>query len=520
MSNNISIYEKLGTLATSQLCDMLSCESNFLLAWLKAIARDKRASISTMLSKFFEDGLAAAGISATVLVRSTEESGPALLIQATGAATNSSAHVLAPWLQELYLEAAKLNSPLPAEEVGNLTRSIKPPSEKDGHQNLTGRAEEDDVQSRLGRVLIAYILGLFTHDDRAFRIWVETTRPPEPWREAARSTLGQFVRELLQTTGSTAWPILLSTTPDTFVINVTIGNDPSGNCFNINLNDWLQRYCALASNKEPLTRTETLALIEESDPPRRRDAAHTAPSNRQWEHVKTGGHQDCDMNVDGVNMMRQKQIRAEIEHPFKELPSLSVMKVATITHIHGREADGVSPGMYIIVPSYFPNQCKVINATVGAYARIITEAEDGTEKENFLVRPAATAAEAWKLYQEMLAGSRLPAFIIDIRSFLSNTPQDCAEAQQRAPLPNNIHGHPDCKVTCVCGRSAMIIFNDTAGRYRGPDGWRLREYESPDMHLPSTWFCGEAGHYGTESVEILMPDINLIKGFTGLSQMK
>lgn len=358
MTDAISTDKKLGILATDQLCHMLSGDSNILLAWLKIVVGDKKAPIPAMLSKFFEYGLSTAGISASIITITSGEVEPSLLIQASGAASDSSAHPLAPWLQELCRETGRREQPVSASEVESLVRRIKPPIEREGREISPGITTREALRKKLGPTLIESIIGLFTHDDRAFRLWVETTMPPAPFVTAPRALLRSFLQELFQSTGMKATLTIIqdeagSSSP--FVVDVS-ATEASPQNLNFNLNDWLQRYCTLASNKPSLAREEILNLIDESKAPQR-----AVPDEMPKSENRAARNQTTRSNRGA--MMTLKKIIKELEHPYKEFPPLSEMKIATISWIDGAANESVRPGMYMVVPPYFPDQCKVIPAT-------------------------------------------------------------------------------------------------------------------------------------------------------------
>lgn len=193
-----------------------------------------------------------------------------------------------------------------------------------------------------------------------------------------------------------------------------------------------------------------------------------------------------------ASVVMNETVKDNIERPYKALPPLSELKIATISHLHTMsESETARPGMYVFVPEYFPTRCKVISATAGHYAR----RKQSLTAEHFLVFPARTVAEAERLYEEARARGALADFIICIRE--SFAPRDFAytEDMPRAPRYDNMRGEPEFEITCVCGRMTVIGFSDSAGSYTGPDDWKKRGQDTPDIHLPLGFYCGRDGHF-------------------------
>jgi hypothetical protein len=212
-------------------------------------------------------------------------------------------------------------------------------------------------------------------------------------------------------------------------------------------------------------------------------------------------------------MIMEESHITRVERPYKEFPLLTDMKIATISHIIAQEEDAaIKPGMYIIVPAHFPNECKVIRATVGYYARL----KDSAVEENFYVRPAATVAAANSFYEDTCISGNLPDFKIAIKRNIAEELKELLLTDRAGtPQQNNRHGFPDGKATCVCGRLQLISFSDSAGRYVGPPPWKFRNFDGPDIHLPQGWYCGDDGHYAETYVE--MPNAT---GFYGLRELE
>lgn len=177
---------------------------------------------------------------------------------------------------------------------------------------------------------------------------------------------------------------------------------------------------------------------------------------------------------------------SNVERPYKSFPPLSEMKIATISRIVSKDEDeGAQPGMYIVVPPHFPNECKAIRATLGYYARLTDDKQ--RVEDNFYVVPAPTVAAARELYEEARNSSGLRDFMISVRTHYGG---------DREPFIDRLD--ETAPVTCCCGaRTVLTRLPEQAGGHfiASSAGWKYRAFPSPDIHLPIGWYCGQDGHY-------------------------
>lgn len=172
---------------------------------------------------------------------------------------------------------------------------------------------------------------------------------------------------------------------------------------------------------------------------------------------------------------------------YSQLPPLSELKtarVSAVTPATGRYAEfldlaqrehAAAPGMYMLVPQTFPDECEIVETFVGYYARH----EEGGVEHRFLVWPEPLVRTARETYSRMLAEWNLPSTLIGgTCTPARDLPDDARFVDVTPPTSNGRSGDgkPEGRFQCVACNTV----------------WEGSQLIRSPYHQDAVWTCGDA----------------------------
>lgn len=167
------------------------------------------------------------------------------------------------------------------------------------------------------------------------------------------------------------------------------------------------------------------------------------------------------------------------------LPAPTASRIATVSSVNYLTAysdSNAAPhavGMYLAVPADFPSSCPLHVSPLLCWAEAPGE---GGPARYQLARPAATAAEAWRLYDE-LRNTQLPATLVRPDGPLATSRR--AKTKEDDSRPYFVHDCPECVflgATFKNTRRSDLYFCPLDGRVGSRFGHRSSPGDGPREH--------------------------------------